>query len=147
MVGLGGALAACSDDADTTQVSDEAYLESVTLRCERHAPALLEAWDDLRAAPFSDAELAAFYTSELVPRTRSILRAIRNDGLPASPEVVEAFSTAASALQEIDDDAAGLIDQRRDDTFLEGENPWINLNEALATARITCVIEENAWEP
>lgn len=147
VVGLGGALAACGDDEGTAVVSEEAYLESVTAQCERHSPALLQAWDDLRAAPFSDAELAAFYTSEMVPRVRSILRAVRNDGLPADEAVHEGFNTAAAALQEIDDDPAGLIDRRRDGTFLEDENPWIELNEALAVTRITCVIEENDWEP
>ena len=146
LVALSGGIAACSDD-EIPVVSEEAYAESVTSLCERHMPALLAEWDDLRDAPFSDAELAAFYRSEMVPRQRSILRSVRNAGLPAVAEVHNGINTAADALQEIEDDAAALIDRRRDETFLEGENPWINLNAALAGAGIDCAIEPNNWEP
>jgi hypothetical protein len=146
LVMLGGVLGACTDD-EIPVVSESEYRETVTALCDRQMTPLLEAWDDLRAGTFSDAELAAFYSSEQVPRIRSILRGARNSGLPAVDDVHQGISDGAEALQEIEDDPAGLIDRRRDGTFLEDENPWINLNVALADASIDCAIEPNNWEP
>lgn len=146
LAAIGGGLAACSDEEDPVATDDE-YAEAVTALCDRQMTPLLAEWDELRARDFSDAELAAFYTSEQVPRIRSILRGARNGGLPPDQVVHQAINDGAVALQEIEDDAPGLIDQRRDGTFLEGENPWINLNAALAAARIDCAVEPNDWEP
>jgi hypothetical protein len=146
LVAIGGGLAACSEEEDPV-VSDSEYAESVIALCDRQMTPLLEEWDELRARDFSDAELAAFYTSEQVPRIRSILRGAQNGGLPPDQEVHQAISDGAAALQEIEDDAPGLIDQRRDGTFLEGENPWINLNAALVAGRMDCAVEPNNWEP
>ena len=145
-VALGGGLAACGEE-ETPVATESEYLESVVALCDRQMTPLLEEWDELRAGTFSDAELAAFYTSEQVPRIRSILRGAQNSGLPPVAEVHQGISDAAVALQEIEDDAPGLIDRRRDGTFLEDENPWINLNAALDAAGITCAIEENDWNP
>jgi hypothetical protein len=146
LVALGGGMAACSDD-EVPVASEDAYAESIVAACERQMPPLLEEWEDLRDSPFSDAELRAFYISEMVPRQRSILRSVRSDGLPNVQEVHEGFNNAAIALQEIEDDTAALIDRRRDGTFLEDENPWINLNAALDSAGIECAMEPNNWEP
>ena len=147
VLALGGGMAACSDDDPPPVVSEEQYRESIADACDRHMPTLLEAWDDLRAAPFSDAELAAFYRSEMVPRQRSILRSVRNAGLPPIDAAATGINDAAEALQEIEDETAAVIDRRRDGTFLEGENPWINLNAALDTAGIECAMESSNWEP
>jgi hypothetical protein len=146
LVALGGGLAACSDD-EVPVASEDAYAESIVAACDRQMPTLLEAWDDLRDSPFSDAELRAFYISEMVPRQRSILRSVSSAGLPNVQEVHEGINDAAIALQEIEDDAAALIDRRRDGTFLEDENPWINLSAALDSAGIECAMEPNNWEP
>jgi hypothetical protein len=146
LVALGGGLAACGEE-ETPVVSESEYLESVVALCDRQMTPLLEEWDELRARDFSDAELAAFYRSEQVPRIRSILRGAQNGGLPPDQVVHQAINDGAVALQEIEDDAAALIDRRRDGTFLEGENPWINLNAALEAGRIDCAIEPNNWEP
>lgn len=146
LLALGGGLAACSDDPPPI-ASEDQYRETVTELCERHMPSLLDEWEGLRSNPFSDAELAAFYRSEMVPRVRSILRGARNTGTPQDADIQEAISDAAEALQEIEDDAAALIDRRRDGTFLDDENPWINLNAALATARMDCAIEVSNWVP
>ena len=146
LVALCGGLAACSDD-EVPVASEDAYAESIVAACDRQMPSLLEEWDDLRDSPFSDAELRAFYISEMVPRQRSILRSVRSAGLPNAPEAHEGINDAALALQEIEEDTAALIDRRRDGTFLEDENPWINLSAALDSAGIECAMEPNNWEP
>ena len=86
LVALGGGVAACSDD-EAPVASEDAYAESIVAACDRQMPALLEEWDDLRDSPFSDAELRAFYISEMVPRQRSILRSVNSAGLPNVQEV------------------------------------------------------------
>lgn len=146
LLSAGAGLAACSDEEDPIATPEE-YREAAVRQCDRHMTPLLGAWDRLRSAPFSDAELAAFYRSELVPRVRSILRSLRADGLPPDEAVHTAINDAAAALQQIEDDAAGLIDRRRNGNFLEDENPWVNLNAALRTAGVDCAVEANDWVP
>ena len=139
-------IGACSDDEPTPVISESEYLTEVTALCERYLPALDEAREELTAGPFSDAEAVAYYRSDLVPRLRSILRGLRRNGVPASETIVDGINSAAAALQDIEDDPAGLIDRSRDGNLRDEENPFLELSDGLTQARITCAIQPEGFE-
>lgn len=133
------ALAGCDDDESVT-VSQESYDETAAALCERHFGEFTEARAEYQSSGRSDAEQAALFRAEFVPRVRAIVRGINRAGYPADKEADyrAALGAALAAAQEIEDDTYELIDRRRRGDLPEDEDPFDRITEAFDDADVPC---------
>lgn len=131
-------LAACGDDGPGV-VSQDAYDAEAIRLCERHGDELLTI-EELEARPLSDAARAAFLAGELVPAARAIIRSLDAFGYPAT-NAAEYHAAAVVAFEALDDlqaDAIGLLDRRREGLIVETDDPFTDLEQAVAAMDIPC---------
>ena len=132
-LGLGG----CDEEPET--VSQDAYDEEAQRLCERHGDVLISV-EELEARPVSDAAKASFLSGELVPAVRAIVRSLDGFGYPPAKaaEYGNAAVEAFAATTEMNDDAIGLLDRRRQGLIVESDDPFAELSAALAAMDIPC---------
>jgi hypothetical protein len=131
-------LAACSEDKAAAAVSQDQYDEAATRLCEQHGPVLAEAYDEVR--PDSDAEEAAYYLSDYVPRARAVISELAGDGFP--PDKAEAYTTALNdalaALDELATQPYRYIDQRHARTVAPDDDLLVRVRHDFESADIPC---------
>jgi hypothetical protein len=129
-------LSACSDDAPAT-VTQEAYDAEAVRLCERRGEELLTI-EELEARPLSDAARAAFLSGELVPAARAIVRSLDDFGYPEANAVQygNAAVAAIEALDELQVDAIGLLDRRREGLIVASDDPFAQLAGAITAMDI-----------
>ena len=135
--------AACSDDepAGGATVSEEQYEENVAGLCDQHGIALAEIQAEFENAARSDADRAAFFRSDYIPRVRSIVRALADEGFPAEhdAEYRESLSDALAAATLLEENTFEFIDGFRRGDLAEGENYLERIQIGLADAGIDCL--------
>ena len=132
-------LAACGED-EPDPVSQEAYDDEAQRLCERHGGEVLLEFDALVENPSSDAADASFLVADYVPRARAIVRSLDGFGYPVenAAEYNAAVGQALEALDDIEEDAIGLIDRYKEGLLLDEENPFLDVDEAFVALDIPC---------
>ena len=132
-------LGACSDDdsAGADPVTQEEYDAEAQRLCDQHGEVIARAYSPVDD---SDAAEAAFYTTELVPRTRALIRRLADLGLPPdrSAEYTTALNDALTVLGEIEADPFAYIDSRHDESSPPEEDLLNRLRAALDAADVPC---------
>jgi hypothetical protein len=129
---------ACSDEEEPEVVTQEVYDEEAERLCGQHREILERAYTE--TVPDSDAEEAAFYTSDLIPRARALIRRLGEIGFPPErdAEYREALNRALTALADLEAHPYRYIDQRHRGVIAP-EDDFINrLREAFADAEVPC---------
>jgi hypothetical protein len=132
--------AACGDDGEdaTGTASQEAWDAEAARLCEQHGSVIARAYNE--TVPDSDAEEAAFYTTDFVPRTRALIRGLADLGLPAEREEQyrTALNDALDALGQIEADPFGYIDERHAQETPPEEDLLNRIRAGLTAADIPC---------
>ena len=148
MVGVGAlavvavlSLSGCGED-DPEPVSVRQYRAKAEELCAQHGTVINEERGDI-AGQTSDAEVAAFYRAEFVPRVRAIVQSLDAFGYPAEDAATyaDASSRAFPALQEIQDDTYLIIDKLRRGELEDDDNPLVDLRRALTDLDVPCLPE------
>ena len=131
--------AACSAGEEAPEpTTQEEYDAEAERLCNQHGDiierAFVERVDD------SDAEEAAFYTTDLIPRTRALIRRLAETGFPPErdAEYREALTEAMAVLAEIEADPFTYIDERHRAETPPEEDLLNRLRAALDTADVPC---------
>src|SRR5690606_14987436 len=103
--------AACADPGGGAIADD--YAAAAEQLCTTHGAALQRAYTEAR--PDSNAEEAAFYRTDLVPRVRAIVSQLRRVGLPAdhADAYADALQRALAAAEELDADPLRYLQRRQ----------------------------------
>jgi hypothetical protein len=133
------ALAACVDDDDdgAEVVTAEQWAEEAELLCSQTGPFLAQAYTE--TVPDSDAEEAAFYTTELIPRTRGLVNQLALLGFPPENEAEyrAGLNDVIAALAELEAEPYEYIDQRHQG--IDPENDVVSrIQRGLAAADVPC---------
>ena len=139
MAGLLPIVAACSDDPEPVEaVTQEEYDAEAARLCEQHGEVITRAF--VEESPDSDAEEAAFYTSDLVPRGRALIRRLADLGLPPDKdaEYRAALNEALDVLATIEADPFDYIDERHRAQTPPEEDLLNRLRAALDAADVPC---------
>lgn len=130
---------ACGNDEDAGDVvTEEEYAAEAERLCDQHGAVLEEAYVEPRAD--SDAEEAAFYTTDFVPRARALITRLGSFGFPPDKdeEYRASLNDALAALQAIQDEPYRYIDQRHRQE-LSPEDDLVNrVRNGLAGADVPC---------
>jgi hypothetical protein len=144
-VGSLGLVAAClaagcnDDDAGAGEaVTQEQYDTEAVRLCAQHGDVLARAYAETR--PDSDAEEAAFYESDLIPRGRSLIHRLAEMGFPPENDAAyrEAFNEALAVLDQIDAEPYRYIDQRHRRELAPEEDLINRLKAAFVAADVPC---------
>jgi hypothetical protein len=133
--------AACGDDGGEEAApapTQEEYDAEAARLCEQHGAIIARAY--IEATPDSDAEEAAFYTTDFVPRTRALIRALASFGLPEEQDEAyrAALNDALAALDQIAADPIGYIDDRHDQSVPPEEDLLNRIRAGLTAADVPC---------
>lgn len=133
-----GSVAACGDDEEAVAVTQEDYEAEVERLCGQHGEVLASAYSEVR--PDSDAEEAAFYTSDLIPRARAIIRRLADLGFPADKdaEYRQGLNEALVVLDELAAQPYRYIDQRHRQELSPEEDLMNRLRVAFESADVVC---------
>lgn len=137
LVGV-GSLAACGDDEAAAPITQEEYEAEAERLCDQHGGVLAEAYSE--SQPDSDAEEAAFYLSDVIPRGRALVRRLADFGFPPdnAPAYTTALNEALAVLAELEAEPYRYIDQRHARTLPPEEDLMNRLQAALADADVPC---------
>ena len=141
VLGALGLLGACGDDggggAAPPTVSQEDYDAEAERLCGQHGEIIARAYSPVDD---SDAEEAAFYTSDLIPRTRALVRRLADLGLPAErrDEYTAALNEVLAVMAELEADPIGYIDSRHEESRPLEEDLLTRLRAALDAADVPC---------
>ena len=132
-------VAACSDDPEPpATVTQEDYDAEAARLCEQHGDIIERAF--VEESPDSDAEEAAFYRTDLIPRTRALIRRLADLGFPTDKdaEYRAALGEALAVLGEIEADPFAYIDERHRAQTPPEEDLLNRLRAALDNADVPC---------
>jgi len=138
MVAVAG-LAACGGDGEeAVTVSQAEYDEEAQRLCNQHGEFFSEAYQESRDD--SDAEEAAFYRSDLIPRGRALINRLADFGFPAdkSETYTASFNEALAALSDIEAEPYRYIDQRHNRELTPEEDLVNRFRAGLAGADVPC---------
>ncbi len=129
----------CSDDDEPqAAVTQEEYDAEAARLCAQHGDTIARAYVEVQ--PDSDAEEAAFYTTDFIPRTRALIRRLADLGLP--PEQAEAYTAALNealaVLGEIEANPLRYIDERHLGETPPEEDLLNRFRAALDDADVPC---------
>jgi len=137
---LAFALGACGDSAEEARpvVSREDYETEVARLCAQHGPILSRAYGDVVVD--SDAEEAAYYRADFIPRGRAVIRGLAEFGFPEGEEegYIESLNGALDALATIEESPFRYIDQRHDRVFTPEEDLVNRFRAGIEGADIVC---------
>lgn len=133
-----GSVAACGDDEEAVGVTQEEYDAEVERLCGQHGEVLAAAYAEVR--PDSDAEEAAFYTSDLIPRSRALIRRLADLGFPAGKdaEYRQGLNEALAVIEELAAQPYRYIDQRHRRELTPEEDLMNRLRAAFESADVVC---------
>ena len=133
-----GSVAACGDDEGEVAVTQEEYDAEVERLCGQHGEVLSAAYSEVR--PDSDAEEAAFYTSDLIPRARALIRRLADLGFPPDKDAQyrQGFNDALAVLSELGAEPYRYIDERHRQELTPEEDLMNRLRAAFASADVVC---------
>ena len=132
-------VAACSEGEEAPEaVTQEEYDAEAERLCNQHGDIIERAY--VEEVEDSDAEEAAFYTTDLIPRTRALIRRLAETGFPPErdAEYREALTEAMAVLGEIEADPFTYIDERHRGETPPEEDLLNRLRRALDTADVPC---------
>ena len=139
VAGLLPLAAACSDDPEPAPtVTQEEYDAEAQRLCDQHGDVIERAF--VEESPDSDAEEAAFYRTDLIPRGRALVRRLADLGFPPDKdaEYRAALSEALAVLAEIEADPFAYIDERHRAETPPEEDLLNRLRAAFDTADVPC---------
>jgi hypothetical protein len=132
-------VAACSDSEEAPEATtQEEYDAEAERLCNQHGDIIERAF--VEQVEDSDAEEAAFYTTDLIPRTRALIRRLADTGFPPErdAEYREALTEAMAVLAEIEADPFAYIDQRHRRETPPEEDLLNRLRASLDAADVPC---------
>ena len=132
-------LAACSDEAEAPEATtQEEYDAEAERLCNQHGEIIERAF--VEVVEDSDAEEAAFYTTDLIPRTRALIRRLAELGFPPDKdaEYRAALTEAMAVLGEIEADPFTYIDERHRGETPPEEDLLNRLRASLDAADVPC---------
>lgn len=132
-------LTACGDDGEEPEVISQDQWDAEAQRlCDQHGDVLAEAYSE--SQPDSDAEEAAFYEADVVPRGRAIVRGLDALGYPPDrdDEYRTSLNEVLTVLQQLDDDPFGYIDDRHDRSLPPEQDLMNRLRAGLEGADVPC---------
>lgn len=138
-VAVGLVLAGCSDDDGTpTAITQEQYDDEATRLCGLHGPVIAAGY--VEHVEDSDAEEAAFYRTDFIPRGRALIHGLADWGFPADKdaEYRESLNEGLAVLQELEDDPFGYIDHRHRQDQPPEEDLLNRFRVALDGADVPC---------
>lgn len=138
VVGVLG-LSGCGDDEEEpVAVTQEEWDAEAARLCDQHGPVLAAAYTETQ--PDSDADEAAFYETDVVPRGRALARGLDRFGYPPdkADQYRASLNEAIVVLQQLDDDPYGYIDQRHNRELTPEEDLMNRLRAAFAGADVPC---------
>ena len=139
VIGLLPFVTACSDDPEPAPtVTQEEYDAEAERLCEQHGDVIERAF--VEESPDSDAEEAAFYRTDLIPRARALIRRLAAIGFPPEQdaEYRAALSDALAVLGEIEADPFAYIDERHRGETPPEEDLLNRLRAAFDAADVPC---------
>lgn len=139
--GAGAGLAGCGDDEggdDVPSVSQEDYDAEAARLCQQHGAIITRGFVEVQ--PDSDAEEAAFYTTEFIPRTRAFVNTLADFGVPDDRRegYLDGLNRVLAALDELQADPFGYIDERHRQETPPEDDILNRIRAGLDDADIPC---------
>ncbi len=132
------AVAGCSDDDGGATVTQEEYDAEAERLCNQHGDVFARA--QVEDTPDSDAEDVTYYTTELIPRARSVINRLAELGFPPDrdAEYRAALTDAVDALNDLEAEPYRYVDDRHDGTIDPEEDYITRLRRGFEGADVPC---------
>ncbi len=131
--------AGCSDDdGGGGPVTQEEYDAEAERLCNQHGDVFARA--QVEDTPDSDAEDVTYYTTELIPRARSVISRLAELGFPPDRDADyrAALTDANDALNDLEAEPYRYVDDRHDGTIDPEQDYITRLRRGFEAADVPC---------